>query len=126
MRKIYGDGDPTLPWSAMSALILYWSTGLGKLKQKYNKSSLQFQHKQICKDYKDAKTMDDVDTKYHVNCSCWLSFGVAIDEDLLKLQNVWSFGISIIDKWGGHMLLVRTYSILGFTRSCSFLAYCCL
>lgn len=81
---------------------------------------------QICKDYKDAETMDDVDTKYHVNCSWWLSFGVAIEEDLLKLQNGWSFGISIIDKWGCHMLLVRTYFILGITRSYSFMAYCCL
>ena len=35
-------GDLTQPWLAMSTLILYLSTNLGKLKQKYNKSSLQF------------------------------------------------------------------------------------
>ena len=70
--------------------------------------------------------MDDVETKYHVNHSWWLSFGVAIDEDLLELENSWSVDISIIDKWGGRMLLVRIYYILGSTRSCSILVCCCL
>ena len=48
-------------------------------------TSLQLQHKQICKKYKDAITMEDVETKYHINCLGWLSSGAAIEEGLLGL-----------------------------------------
>jgi hypothetical protein len=34
--------------------------------QVYIKTSLQSQHKQLCKDYEDAKTIDEAKTKYHV------------------------------------------------------------
>ena len=47
------------------------------MTQKYIKLSLHFQHKQICKDYKDAKIMDDVETKNCVIRSWWLSPGAA-------------------------------------------------
>ena len=43
-----------------------FTESLDKVTQKYIKPSLQFQHKQLCKDYKDAKTMDDAETKYYV------------------------------------------------------------
>jgi hypothetical protein len=50
---------------------------LDVVMQKYIKPCLQFQHKQIFKNYKGAKTMDVVETKYHVICSSWLSFKIA-------------------------------------------------
>ena len=56
MRMIYGDSDPTLPMVAHERTCLFhWSTSFDKVTQKYIKPSLQFQHKQLCKDYKDAK-----------------------------------------------------------------------
>ena len=38
----------------------------------YVKPPLQFQHKQICKDYKDTTIMDDVETKYHASSNLFL------------------------------------------------------
>ena len=53
--------------------LIYWYAYLNKVNQKSIKPSLHFQHKQICKDYKDAKTMDKLEFEYHVICSWWLS-----------------------------------------------------
>ena len=67
MRKIYEDGDPSLPMVVHGCVCLFhWFASLDKVTKKYIKPSLQFEHNQICKDYKDAKMMDDADTKYHV------------------------------------------------------------
>src|ERR1700737_2135863 len=67
VRKIYGVGDPSLPMVGRERTCLFhWSQSLDKVTQKYIKTSLQFQHKQLCNDYKDAKTIDDAETKYYV------------------------------------------------------------
>lgn len=66
VRETYG-GDPTL---SMIGCELTWffhlSISQNKVTQNYTKPSLQFQHRKICMDYKDTKTIDDVETKYHV------------------------------------------------------------
>ena len=60
---IYGDGDPNLHLVARERTCLfYWSAGSDKVIQKYIKPSLQFQHKQTCKDYKISKIIDDAET----------------------------------------------------------------
>ena len=83
---IYGNGDPTLPMVARKRTRLFhWSASLDKVTQKYSKPSLQFQHKQICNDNKDAKTIDDAETKYCVIRSWWLSSGAATKEGILSL-----------------------------------------
>jgi hypothetical protein len=67
VREIYGNGDPSLPMVARERTCLFhWFASLDNVTQKYSKPSLQFQHKQIWKDYKDTKTMVDAKTKYHV------------------------------------------------------------
>ena len=56
MRTIYEDGDSSLPMvSRERRCLFHWFASLDKMIQKYIKPSLQFQHKQICKDYKDKK-----------------------------------------------------------------------
>ena len=62
------------------------AASLNKLTQIYIKSSLQFQYKQICKDYKDVVIMGDVKTKYHVIHFWWLSSGAATEEGILGLS----------------------------------------
>ena len=63
VKMIYGDGDPSLPMVVReNTCFFHWSASLDKMTQKYIKPSLQFQYKQICKDPKDAKTMDNIET----------------------------------------------------------------
>ena len=67
VRKVYVVGDPSLPMVGHERICLFhWLQSLDKVTQKYIKTSLQFQYKQLCKDYKDAKTIDEAETKYHV------------------------------------------------------------
>jgi hypothetical protein len=48
VRKIYGVGDPSLPMVGRGRICLFqWSQNLDKVTQKYIKTSLQFQHKQL-------------------------------------------------------------------------------
>jgi hypothetical protein len=68
-----------------------------------------FFYKHICKDYKDAKTMDDAETKYHVIRSWWLSSGAASEEGILGLSEWLGFWHFCYKQWGGHILLVSTY-----------------
>ena len=73
---------------------------------KYIKPSLQFQHKQICKDYKDVKTINDAKIIYHVIILWWFSFGVAREEDILELLEWLGLYHFCYRQWGGHMLFV--------------------
>lgn len=53
--KIQGNGDPSVPTrDCKHTGIFHWFTNLEWIRQKYIKPSLQFQHKHICKDYKDV------------------------------------------------------------------------
>jgi hypothetical protein len=87
VRMVYGDDNPSLPMVARERTYLFhWSTSLDKITQKYIKPSLQFQHKRICKDHKDAVTMDDVETKNHVIRSWWLSSEAITEEGIFGLS----------------------------------------
>ena len=58
------------PQSAMvdqeCTCFFHWSTSLDKVNTRKHQSWLAFQHKQLWKDYKDTKTIDDANTKYHM------------------------------------------------------------
>ena len=87
MRIFYIYGDPTLPMVARECTYLFhWYASLDKMTQKYIKPSLQFQHKQLCKDYKYAKTMDDAKIKYYIIRSWRLSSGATTKEGILGLS----------------------------------------
>jgi hypothetical protein len=107
VRKIYGVGDPSLPMVGRERTCLFnWSQSLDKVTQKYMKTSLQFQYKQLCKDYKDVKTIDEGETKYHVIRSWWLSSGDAPEEGILGLSEWLGFWHFRYRQWGGHMILI--------------------
>ena len=72
--------------------IFHWSQSLDKVTQKYIKTSLQFHHKQLCKDYKDAKTIDEAETKYHVICSWWLNPELPQKKAFSAYPSGWDFG----------------------------------
>ena len=112
VKTIYGDGDSSLSMVARERTYLFhWSANLDKVPQKYIKPSLQFQHKQICKDYKDAKTIDDAETKYYVIRFWWLSSGAASEKDILGLSKWLDFQHFRYRQWGGHMLFVSNVKI---------------
>jgi hypothetical protein len=87
VKNIYDEGDPSLPMVCCERTCLfYWLQNLDSVTQKYTKTSLQFQHNQLCKNYKDAKTIDEAETKYHVIRSRWLSSRAATEKGILDLS----------------------------------------
>lgn len=56
VRKIYKEGDSKLPKMGHECTYLFhWLSNLDKVTHEYMKASLQFHHKQLCKDYKDVQ-----------------------------------------------------------------------
>ena len=78
--------------------------------QKHIQPLLQHEHKQICKDYKDAKSLEDADIKYHVIRAWWFSSGATTEEGMYSLSEWLGFWHYRYRQWGGHMLIVSFYS----------------
>lgn len=120
MRKIYGGGDPRMPMvNHEHTCLFHWSASVDKVTHNYIKPSLQFQHKQICKDYKDAKTMDEAKTKYYVLHSWWLSFGVVTEKCMLGLSKWLGFWHFCYMQWDEYMVIVS--SLLNCDPECYFI-----
>ena len=41
--------------------------------------------------------MDNIETKYHVICSWWLSSRASLKDDIRGLQSAWVFGTFVTD-----------------------------
>ena len=77
----------------------------------------QFQHNQLCNDEKDVKTMNKAKTIFHIFCSCWLLFRVAIEKYIIGLSKWLGFQHFYYMQWGGHTILVSVSSL--FILQCS-------
>jgi hypothetical protein len=65
VRIVYGSGDPKVPMENQErTCLLHYTTLLKRHTQKYIKPDMQDQHNCLCKQYKDSKTMDDVESRY--------------------------------------------------------------
>ena len=107
VRKNYGDGDPSIPLEGHERTCLFhWSAKLDKITQKHILPSLQHEHKQLSKDYNDAKSLEDADIKYHVIQAWWLSLGATTEEGMHNLSKWLEFWHHRYRQWGGHMLIV--------------------
>lgn len=76
--------------SCKCTCLFHWSAHLDKITQIYIRPSLEHQYKQLCKEYKDARSKEDVDVKYHIIHAWWLSLGATIED-----------GMSTLLKWLG-------------------------
>jgi len=86
--------------------LLHWTTFLHKHTQKHIKEPFQQQHNIICKEYKDSKTMDEVETHYLAIQSWWLSLGAASEEALHHLDHWLAFWHFRYRQCGGLMQMV--------------------
>jgi hypothetical protein len=65
-------------------------------------------------EYKDAKSMEEVDVKYHGIRAWWLSLGATTKDGHVKLIGVMGFWHCQYRQWGGHMLIVSVLNTLFF------------
>ncbi len=107
VRQVYGSGDPKEPMPDRERTCLFhWAANLDKYATKYIIPSLQYQFKQLCRDYKDSKTQEDADAKYHAIRGWWATSGATTEEGMEHLSEWLGFWHYRYRQWGGHMLLV--------------------
>ena len=96
--------------------LLHWSTSLHRHTQKLIKPDMQHQYNQLCKQYKDSKTMDEAKTRYLAINSWWLSSGANSEEALQELELWLAFWHFQYRQWGGFMQMVLY--LLSFLLEC--------
>ena len=81
VRIIYGSGDKAVPMENQEKRCLFhWTQSLEKHTKADIRLDLQSQHRQLCKQYKDAKTSAEAESRYLAIRSWWLSSGATTEE----------------------------------------------
>lgn len=112
IRIVYGTGDPTVPMEHQERTCLFhWTQSLEKHTKASIRPDLQHQHRQMCKQYKDSKTIAEAEDRYLAIRSWWLSSGAATEDHLQSLDLWLAFWHFRYRQWGGFMQLVH-FSLL--------------
>jgi hypothetical protein len=107
VRIVYGSGSAKDEMENRErTCLLHWSTSLQKHTQKHIKEAFQQQHNTLCKQYKDAKSMEEAETRYLAIRSWWLSSGAATEDALHHLDHWLAFWHFRYRQWGGFMQMV--------------------
>ena len=120
VREIYGTGDPKIPMQNRERTCLFhWTKSLEAHTIKLIKTTMQHQHRILCKQYKDAKTEEESERMYLAIRAWWLSSGAATEEQIQELNDWLGFWHFRYRQWGGFMQLV-SFSFLYFLLNYSF------
>ena len=76
VRIVYSSGDPKVPiFGQERTCYFHWSQSLEKHTKQYIKHDLQDLHKHLCLQYRNAISMDEVETRYLAIKAWWTSSG---------------------------------------------------
>ena len=106
--KVYGTGDPAVCMDGRERTCLFhWTLCLQRTITKNIKLEFHDQYKELCKQWKDAKTQEEAETRYNVIKVWWVSFGAATSPSAVRTLNDWmAFWHFRYRQWGGYMQLV--------------------
>jgi hypothetical protein len=108
IRVIYGSGDAAIPMKDQERTCLFhWTQSLEKHTKADIRADLQDQHRLLCKQYKNATSPDESETRYRAIRAWWLSSGATTIEGLNRLELWLAFWHFRYRQWGGFMQLVR-------------------
>ena len=120
VRMIYGSGDATVPMKDQERTCLFhWAQSLEKHTKADIRADLQHQHKQLCRQYKNATSTSESDTRYLAIRAWWLSSGATSEEGLSRLELWLAFWHFRYRQWGGFMQLVSVLIITCFYMTMS-------
>jgi hypothetical protein len=118
IRIIYGSGDASEKMVDRERICLFhWTQSLEKHTNVDIHQDLQSQHRILCQQYKNAKSMAEAETKYHAIRAWWMSFGTATEQTLPRLELWLVFWHFSYRQWGRFMELVSLYLLLYFLYS---------
>lgn len=112
VRIVYGSGDPSVKMIDRERTCLFhWATSLKQHTERLIKRDMQCQHMKLCRDYKDAKTLEEAENKYLQIKAWWYSSGAASEDSLKELELWLAFWHFRYRQWGGFMETVSLTSI---------------
>jgi hypothetical protein len=115
VRMIYGSGDATVPMEDQERTCLFhWVQFLDKHTKHDIREDLQHQHKQLCRQYKNAASSLEAETLYLAIRAWWLSSGATTEAGLSRLDLWLAFWHFRYRQWGGFMQLVSFITIISF------------
>jgi hypothetical protein len=107
VRVIYGSGDASIPMKDQERTCLFhWAQSLEKHMKADIRADLQHQHRQLCRQYKNAASASESETRYLAIRAWWLSSGATSEEGLGRLELWLAFWHFRYRQWGGFMQLV--------------------
>ena len=107
VRKVYGNGDPSVPMENRERTCLFhWTLCLQRATSRNIKLELQDQHKELCRQWKDAKSQEEAEMKYNVIRGWWVSSGATTEAGRRALNDWMAFWHYRYRQWGGAMILV--------------------
>ncbi len=107
VRIIYGSGDPKVHMEGHErTCYFHWTQSLEKHTKQYIVHELQDQHRHLCKQYKDARTMAEAETRYWAIRAWWASAQATSEVGLGHLEHWLAFWHFRYRQWGGFMELV--------------------
>lgn len=112
VRVIYGNGNAKdeMP-NRERTCQFHWATSLKKHTEAHIfGSQLQTQHYTLCKQYRDAKTLEDAEIRYHAIRAWWTSSGATATDGLRHLDLWLAFWHFRYRQWGGYMQLVSVFT----------------
>ena len=115
VRIIYGSGDASEKMVDRERTCLFhWTQSLEKHTKADIRQDLQSQHRRLCQQYKNAKSMEEAETKYLAIRAWWMSSGAATEQALPRLELWLAFWHFRYRQWGGFMELVSLCLLLIF------------
>jgi len=118
VRIVYGSGDPSIPMDGQErTCYFHWTQSLETHTKKYIVHELQDQHRVLCKQYKDAGSSDEAETRYLAIRAWWSSSNATSENGLYHLGLWLSYWHHRYRQWGGFMELVSTSFLWLFSGS---------
>jgi hypothetical protein len=107
VRMIYDSGDTTIPMKDRERTCLFhWAQSLEKHTKADIHADFQHQHRQFCRQYKNAASASESETRYLAIRAWWLSSGATTEQGLSRLELWLAFWHFRYSQWGGFKQLV--------------------
>src|SRR5665811_2292182 len=87
--------------------LFHWAQSLDKHTKADIRADLQDQHRLLCKQYKNATSQDEAETRYRAIRAWWLSSGATTTQGQNRLELWLAFWHFRYRQWGGFMQLVQ-------------------
>lgn len=106
-RIVFGTEDPKVPMPGRERTCLFqWTQSLDRHTKADIKPDMQSMHRQLCKQYKDAKTMGEANTLFQTIRAWWYSSGAASEDSMRALEDWFAFWHFRYRQWGAAMTTV--------------------